>query len=516
MDLLEELRDNGLDYQKYKKPILDMMNQTREEAIKRTSQLEDCSREEVPNILILNSDHENLYDKYLALSFAIDYHENRQINAETEEIVELYLENVNFNGKSSNLKKHLQNYISDPEKINPDFNGQYSSEDNAITLKRLQYEILPTGDRPNAWPIFPLILNLQKISTGEEYFDALIRHEYTHRVLDRELSDLSELKREKPYLKAIDEAAAQAVSINMVGRSLNSDYYKERHHDNRALLETCTQAFVEFAEGKDKPVDEIRRRAVAVIEQIQEDETGRPEEMILGKSLREDFKKEKKLRAEIERIEYYFQDSIQILGLSEKEKELWESKRGRMGKDVIEMTDFLQEQNKELAELIAEKYSKNHEYFNIVADLESKLEDLKNFFKEEDGERKEIKQLVREFEKAKRRLNQDLSSRNTDENLENYRILLERSKNIVESLENTANRMLDEIENAEEEIKKLTETKLFQGRGFREMEGDIEHTIYIMVGMIDGAKEDIEGFIEDYERIRELVQRAETEIEEAN
>lgn len=238
--------------------------------------------------------------------------------------------------------------------------------------------------------------------------------------------------------------------------------------------------------------------------------------MILNKSLEEDFEREKRLRAEIERIEYYFQDSIQILGLSEKEKSLWENKRGRMGDDVISMTEFLQERNSELAELIAEKYSKNHKYFKIVSDLETRLEDLEKFFEKEDEEREKIKQLVRGLEKAKNRVNEDLSSGSTDENLENYITILEKSRKIAENLENLADRALDEIETTEREVKKLTETKLFQGRGFEEMEGDIEHTIYIMVGMIDGAKEDIEGFIEDYERIRELVQRAEIEIEKAN
>lgn len=513
MDFLEHLESNELEYQKCKKPILDKMNQLRERVIERTIELEDCSRESVPNILILNSDYENLYDKYLALSFAVDYHENRQFNAETEEIVNLYVKNIEESSES--LKNYLREYISNPQKIDPDFSGEYSPQNNTITFKNFQYEILPDRSGLNIWPINPLILHLQKISQAEEYFDALIRHEYTHYALRRNIDDLSSLERQKPYVKVLNEAAAQAVSISLIGKSLNSDYYKENKFDNRALLETCTQAFVEHAEGRNKPVDEIRRRAVEVIEQIQKDETGRPEEMILGKSLNEDFEKEKRLRAEIERIEYYFQDSIQILGLSEKEKELWDSKRGSMGKDVIEMTEFLLEQNSELAELIAGKYSKKHEYFGIVADLESKLEDLEDFFKKEDEEREEIKQLVREFEKAKRGLNQDLSSRNTEENLEDYRILLERSRKIAGKLESIAKQVLEEMEQAEEEIQQLTKTELFQGRGFREMEGDIEHTIYIMVGMIDGAKEDIEGFIEDYERIGELVQRAETEIEEA-
>lgn len=147
MDLLEELEDRGLEYQKFKNSTLDGMNQVREEIIERTIQLENCRREKVPNILILNSDHENLYDKCLALSFAIDYHENKQFNAETEEIVKLYLENVE--GASDSLKNYLEEYISNPQKIKPDFQGQYSPQLNTITFKRLQYKIVPYGNRPN-------------------------------------------------------------------------------------------------------------------------------------------------------------------------------------------------------------------------------------------------------------------------------------------------------------------------------------------------------------------------------
>lgn len=81
---------------------------------------------------------------------------------------------------------------------------------------------------------------------------------------------MAELKREKPYIRALDEAAAQAVSICLIGKALNSDYYRENKFDNRALLETCTQAFVGYAEEKDKPVDAIRRRAIEAIEKNSE------------------------------------------------------------------------------------------------------------------------------------------------------------------------------------------------------------------------------------------------------
>jgi hypothetical protein len=513
VNLLENLSDKGLDYEKCKDAILDMMNQTREDIILRTVQVENCSRKEVPNFLLLNSDYENLYDKYLGLSFALDYRQNNQVDAETEEVVRLYLENVNYNKENSKLKEYLRDYLSNPKKIDPDFNGRYSSEEDAISLKRLQSGMAPYGNHPKAWPILPLISHLQNLSLREENFNALIRHEYTHRVLNREVSSLTELKREKPYVKAIDESAAQAVSIIMVGKVLDSDYYRERNHTNRALLETCTQAFVHYAEGEENPVDKIRRRAVEVIGKIQSGETGQPEELILNKSMSQDFGREKKLRAEIERIEYYFQDSIQILNFSGRDKNLWEGRRGKMGEDVIEMAEFLQEKNTELAELIAEKYSEHHRYFKIVANLESRLEDLEAFLKREDEEIEEIKRLVRELETAKSRLNEDIKSENVEENLHNYRTILEKSRKIAGKLESKAKQILEEMEQIEEEIQQLTKTELFQGRGFHKMEEDIEYTIYRMLGMADGAKKDIERFIEDYERIPELVERSEKMIE---